>query len=465
MKTSCLLVLLLVIIAGLNQADAQNQNLNGYWVGKVDLPTIKLTTVFHLTEDENGEQLITLDIPEQDAKGLPCELIKITTDSIVFSTPEIDRTYFGVFQNDTTIKGDWSKNRVSIPLTLLKTNDPPTLKRPQTPQPPFPYLIEEVEYMNKKSGYKLAGTLTLPYTTSPCPAVVMISGSRAQDRDETIFGHKLFWVIADYFARNGIAVLRVDDRGVGGSEGNISDATSKNFAGDVLAGVDFLKTRKEIDSDNIGLIGHSEGGLIAPIAATSSVDIAFFVMMAGPGMVGEQILYEQNALALRAAGIPEMQIKQSRMVNQRIFEIIRTEPDSVQTLEQLRTILSQGFYPGMNDEMKAAVDAKIAGVNNNWFRYFLTYDPQPTLQKVTCPVLAINGEKDVQVPVSNLDSIKSALTNGGNTNITTIAFENLNHLFQNCETGSAAEYSQIEETIDPKVLMVMKDWILEQTTK
>ena len=198
------------------------------------------------------------------------------------------------------------------------------------------------------------------------------------------------------------------------------------------------------------MIGHSEGGLIAPLAATSSDDIAFFVMMAGPGMTGEQIMKEQNVLALAAAGISEFQIKQSTMLNQRIFEIIKTEPDSAKTLEQLRTILSRGFYPGMNDEMKAGIDAQIASFNNNWFRFFLTYDPKPTLQKVSCPVLAINGVKDLQVPVSNLDLIKSAITSGGNTNVTTIAFENLNHLFQNCDTGSAAEYSQIEQTIDRK---------------
>ncbi|WP_045032103.1 alpha/beta hydrolase family protein [Draconibacterium sediminis] len=461
MKVSCILILLLILFCGLNQADAQN--LNGYWVGKVNLPTLKITTSFHVSEDESGKPIITLSVLEDGTKDLPCELIKVTTDSMVIYTPKNDHTYSGVFQNDTTIKGEWSKNGINTPLNLVKTDEVPILKRPQIPQPPFPYLIEDVEYVNTESGYKLAGTLTCPDTTSPCPAVVMITGSSAQDRDETIYGHKLFWVIADYFARNGIAVLRVDDRGVGGSEGNISTATSKDFAGDVLAGVELLTTRKEIDPQNIGLIGHSEGGLIAPIAATKSKDIAFIVMMAGPGTVGEQILKEQNALALEAAGLPEFQIKQSAMINQRIFEIIKTEPDSAKTLEQLRTILSQGFYPGMNDEMKAAIDAKIAGVNNNWFRYFLTYDPKPTLEKVTCPVLAINGAKDVQVPVSNLDSIKSAITSGGNTKVTTIAFENLNHLFQNCDTGSAAEYSQIEETIDSEVLKTMKNWIVKQT--
>ena len=463
MKRICRFVLLLILFCRLDQAEAQN--LNGYWVGKVNLPTVKITASFHFSEDESGKQIISLSVLEDGTKDLPCELVKVTTDSMVIYTPKIDHTYSGVFQNDTTIKGEWTKNRINTPLTLVKTNKAPILKRPQTPQPPFPYYSEEVEYINPESGLKLAGTITIPKNAEACPAVVMITGSGAQDRDETLYEHKPFAVIAHYLTLSGIAVLRVDDRGVGGSEGNISTATSKDFAGDVLAGVNFLKARKEIDAENIGLIGHSEGGLIAPLAATSSDDIAFFVMMAGPGMTGEQIMKEQNVLALAAAGISEFQIKQSTMLNQRIFEIIKTEPDSAKTLEQLRTIISRGFYPGMNDEMKAGIDAQIASFNNNWVRFFLTYDPKPTLQKVSCPVLAINGVKDLQVPVSNLDLIKSAITSGGNTNVTTIAFENLNHLFQNCDTGSAAEYSQIEQTIDPEVLKTIKDWIMKQTKK
>ena len=307
----------------------------------------------------------------------------------------------------------------------------------------------------------MTGTLTKPENANNCPAVVMISGSGAQDRDETIFEHKMFWVVADYFARNGIAVLRVDDRGVGGSEGNIAQSTSADFADDALAGIEFLKKQNGISTNKLGLIGHSEGGLIAPIAATTSNDIAFFIMMAGPGMVGEQILYEQNDLSLKAAGMPDYAIQQNRMVQKGIFEVLKNQPDSVKALEELRIKMSQGFYPGMTPEMQKAVDNKIAGINNNWFRYFLTYDPQPTLAKVKCPVLALNGEKDVQVPVSNLEAIKKAINKGGNQNIKTLAFPNLNHLFQNCETGAAAEYSQIDETIDPKVLEIMKNWILE----
>ncbi len=447
------------------QTEAQQNKPSGFWVGKVDLPTAKFTTVFTFIENDSGQLILTLDIPEQGAKGLESKILRQTSDSLIFSTPLIHRTFYGVFINDSTLKGDWTKNRISIPLTLHKTREVPELQRPQTPRPPFPYLARDVEYKNEESGLKLAGTLTIPQDADNCPAAVMITGSGAQDRDESIFEHKMFWVIADYFARNGIAVLRVDDRGVGGSKGNLTSATSEDFAGDALAGIKFLRSVKEIDAGKIGLIGHSEGGLIAPISAVKSNNVAFIVMMAGPGTVGEQILYEQNDLSLKAAGMNESVIKQNRMAQRAIFDIIKNEPDSAEANKKLQFTLSGGMYPALNEEMKKGVDAKIAGINSNWFRYFLSYDPQPTLRKVKCPVLALNGVKDVQVPVSNLEHIKKALVEGGNRNAETMAFENLNHLFQHCTTGAVAEYAQIEETISPEVLELMKNWILETTMK
>jgi len=257
----------------------------------------------------------------------------------------------------------------------------------------------------------------------------------------------------------------VDDRGVGGSEGNTANSTSLDFAGDALAGVEFLKTQKNIDSSKIGLVGHSEGGSIAPLAATESKDVSFIVLMAGPGEIGEQILYEQAELINKANGMPEYAIEQNKLVQKNIFDVLKSEPDSAKAAEQLRNKLSMGMYNGMNDAMKKAVDTQIAGVNNAWFRYFLTYDPQLTLKKVKCPVLAINGSKDLQVPVSNLKSIIEAVQSGGNMNVDTMSFSNHNHMFQICETGTTDEYSQIEETIDPEVLKTMKDWILKMTSK
>lgn len=457
------IVLFISILGG--ALHAQPKNLYGYWVGKVDIPTAKLTTVFEIRKSIGEIDSVFLSIPEQGAKDLPGAVLGINKDSIIIFHADLNRTFYGEFINDTTIAGDWMKNKIGIPITLKKSATKPTLHRPQTPVPPFPYNAEDVVYSNPKSGLKLAGTLTWSENTSNCPAVVLISGSGAQDRDETIFEHKLFAVIADYFARNGIATLRVDDRGVGGSEGNIARSTSQDFAGDALAGIEFLKNRKEINPDKIGLIGHSEGGLIAPLAAVKSKDVSFFVMMAGPGMVGEQILYEQNDLALKAAGMPDYAFEQNKLVQQSIFEVLKNESDSVKAVEQLRLKLSQGMYAGMNEQMQKTIDDRISTVISPWFRYFLTYDPQPTLAKVKCPVLAINGSKDVQVPVSNLKAIYDAVQSGGNTQVDTLSFKNHNHLFQQCETGAVGEYSQIEETIDPAVLKTMKDWIQKTTSR
>jgi dipeptidyl aminopeptidase/acylaminoacyl peptidase len=349
-----------------------------------------------------------------------------------------------------------------LPLTLAKTEELTKLNRPQTPKPPFPYIVKDVEYLNPESRFKIAGTLTIPADAKDCAAVILITGSGAQDRNETIFEHKPFWVIADYLTRNGIAVLRVDDRGVGGSEGEITSATSNDFATDVIAGIDFLKTISGIDTKRIGLTGHSEGGLIAPIVATKSTDVAFIILLAGPGTTGKQILFDQTELINRTAGLTDNQIEQNRKLQEAIFNILLTEKDSAKQIDRLQRTYSNGLYPMMNDEQKKLIDAKVTGINNTWFKYFLTYNPYPTLTKVTCPVLALNGEKDLQVPAkTNLEAIKKALAEGGNKNFKTLELENLNHLFQHCKTGAVSEYAEIEETISPEVLKIMADWILE----
>jgi|APSaa5957512576_1039674.scaffolds.fasta_scaffold06798_3 uncharacterized protein len=447
-----------------NPANAQETNLkvSGNWSGEIELPTMKLEMIFKISEDENGLLNAKLDVPVQGAIDLPVGEVITTNDSLILKIPMILGTYKGKILSAETIEGEWIQGGNSMPLNLKKTEKITEIKRPQTPKEPFSYLNEEVEYLNKKSGFKIAGTLTLPKNEKSCPAVILISGSGAQDRDETIFEHKPFMVIADFLTRNGIAVLRVDDRGVGGSEGNIREATSEDFADDVLTGIEFLKSRSEIDHLKIGLIGHSEGGLIAPIAANKSENVAFFIMLAGPGINGEQILYDQNDLSLKAAGMNDEIINRNRKLQEAIFNIILTETDSAKQLDRLQRTYSGGMYPMLQEEQKTAIDQRIKAVNTPWFKYFLTYNPQPTLAKVKCPVLALNGAKDVQVPSkSNLDAIKKAISEGGNPNVKTMEFENLNHLFQNCETGAISEYAQIEETIEPEVLEIIKDWIWE----
>ncbi|MFV0593190.1 MAG: alpha/beta hydrolase [Draconibacterium sp.] len=458
-RLSYLLFWLIIFLFFAGTIQAQDPDVSGNWSGKLNLPTVKLEVIFKITET-GGKYEVKMDVPLQGASNIEGK-ITANTDSIKMEIPGILGIYTGKIVSSDSIAGKWQQSGMTFDLNLKKTETITELKRPQTPLPPYPYLSEEVEYTNPESGLKLAGTLTLPGAGKSYPAVVLITRSGAQDRDETIFGHKPFAVIADYLTKSGIAVLRVDDRGVGGSEGNITEATSQDFATDVLAGFDFLKNRKEINSKKIGLIGHSEGGLIAPIVAANTKDVAFIVLLAGPGETGEQILYEQNDLALKAAGVPEYSIQQNKMVQKLMFDVLKNESDPDKAAEQLRTKLSQGMYNSMSEENKKLIDARIAGVNSDWFRYFLTYDPQPTLAKVKCPVLALNGSKDVQVPVSNLKKIYGAVTSGGNMQVDTLSFEGHNHLFQRCTNGAVAEYAQIEQTIDPEVLKVMTNWILK----
>ena len=347
------------------------------------------------------------------------------------------------------MSGTWRQGGGALPLILRRTDKLPTVSRPQEPKKPYPYIEEEVRYENKQGGAKLAGTLTLPPGTGPFPTVLLITGSGQQDRDEALMGHRPFLVLADYLTRKGIAVLRVDDRGVGGSTGEVMTATTEDFAGDVLAGVEFLKSRgNPIDVHKIGLIGHSEGGMIAPMVALRSHDVAFIVMMAGTGVPGDQILMAQVEGLSKAAGVPPATIAKNLDMERQALEIIKQESDTKVRETKLRELSAQA-----------------AAAASPWFRFFVMYDPAPALQKVTCPVLALNGELDLQVPPSlNLPAIEKALKAGGNRDYAIVKLPKLNHLFQTSQTGSVTEYSQIEETIAPVALETMSGWILRHTT-
>jgi len=318
----------------------------------------------------------------------------------------------------------------------------------------------------------LAGTLTIPQGDGPFPAVLLITGSGAQDRNETIMEHRPFLVIADYLTRRGTAVLRVDDRGVGGTTGSLSSSTTDDLAGDVLTGVEFLKNRPEIDAGRIGLIGHSEGGIIAPMVAAKSSDISFIVLLAGTGLTGEEILYQQSELIDRAAGATEEELKQSRQFSEKIYAILKQDKSD----EELEVGIKKAFdelYADLSeekqkefDEIGDNLDANIKRLLSSWFRFFLTYDPQTDLKNVRCPVLALIGEKDLQVPPQeNLAAMEEALKEAGNQDYTLKQMPGLNHLFQTSDSGAPGEYGKIEETIAPEVLDILGTWIKEHTEK
>jgi pimeloyl-ACP methyl ester carboxylesterase len=456
------------------------RGVEGSWMGtlKVTGTGVELRLGIKITKKPDGTLTGTLDSIDQGAKDLPLGTVTFKDDTLQFTLKGVPASYEGKLNKDhTEISGTW-KQSGSLPLTFKRVDKAVTLHRPQEPKKPYPYRTEEVGYENTKAGAKFAGTLTLPRGNGPFPAVLFITGSGPQDRDETVFSHKPFLVIADYLTRRGIATLRVDDRGVGGSKGgDLKGATTEDFAGDVEAGVEYLKGRKEINRHQIGLIGHSEGGVIAPMVAARSKDVAFIVLLAGTGLPGDEVMALQVAHVLKSMGADDAKIAQAVATEKRVVEVAKAEKDSAEAEKKIRTLL-RGELDKLSDKekkelaegqgmeaAKAAVDTQVKLASSPWFRYFLMYDPRPALKKVYCPVLAVNGEKDVQVaPKENLAAIAGALKAGGNKDHTVKELPGLNHLFQTCKTGAVSEYGKIEETVAPAALQVIGDWIVKRTT-
>lgn len=340
--------------------------------------------------------------------------------------------------------------------------------RYQEPKPPFPYFAEEVTYGN--SEISLSGTLTLPSTTGPFPAVILIHGSSALDRDEAMLGHKPFLVLSDHFTRHGIAVLRFDKRGVGKSTGIYNSATIEDFCDDVAKGVEYLKSRPEIIRNQIGLVGHSEGGIVAPMLAAKSDDIAFIELMAGTGVNGEEIFCEQGILRNRAEGVDEEMIAIDTQVRKLITGIVKKETNRDIAKEQIHEALSK-FLSGLTEDQKAwlkihsiITEEWIKRLNSPWAHFHFSYEPSTALRQITIPTLVLNGELDLVVsPKQNLPVIDKALKEAGNKDYTIIELPKLNHAFQTCVIGTWDEYEQIEETIAPSALNIMTNWILKLT--
>ena len=474
---SSLICFILMIVGCANlvvfaqQQIASEIGIEGIWEGKLKVPGTELRIVFKISKKPDGTLTATLDSPDQGVADIPVEEVTFKDYTLRLEVKSVGGIFEGKVNKDfMIIEGQWKQSGQSLPLTVKKVEKVAEILRPQEPKKPYPYKEEEVKYENKDAGIILAGTLTFPFEKGPFPAVLLITGSGPQDRNEMVSGHRPFLVLADYLTRQGIAVLRVDDRGVGKSTGNFSQATSEDFASDVLAGIEYLKTRKEINPNQIGLIGHSEGGLIAPMVAVKSPDVAFIILMAGTGLTGEEILYLQGALIYRAMGVSEEDIIKNRQFNEKIFSVIKEEKDKKNAEERLRQMFMDDWAE-LNEEEKSRIGdpevflkAQLQSLLSPWLKFFLTYDPKPTLSKVKCPVLAINGEKDLQVPPKeNLSAIEEALKVGGNQNYTIKELPNLNHLFQTAQTGLPAEYVKIEETISLVALKIIGDWILEQT--
>ena len=450
----------------------QTDEIEGIWQGTLQSSEIALRVVFTISKNLDSTWMATMDVPEQGAADIPVDIIGFDNKNLHLEIISIKGIYNGRLADDgETIDGQWTQGGMTLPLVLKRTRSKLVLRRSQEPSEPFPYRIGEVLFENTEDCISLAGTFTLPASGEQFPAVLLLSGSGPQDRDETVFGHRPFLVLADYLTRHGIAVLRVDDRGVGGSTGNFDEATAVEFASDAAAGIDYLKNRREIDPDRIGLIGHSEGGMIASLAAAASPDVAFIVLIASPGLPILEMEYSERKRELQAKGAGAGLIARSRLLQDNLFAIIRKETDG-QAVEEAFTSVITEYFNGLSVEEKktagiseenlgAFIDYQSQKLHTPWFRFYLPFDPGAVLQKVSCPVLAINGEKDTQVVAKeNLTAIENALQAGGNNDYLIQVLPNLNHLLQTAETGAVSEYGQIEETFSPIALQLIADWIL-----
>jgi uncharacterized protein len=422
----------------------------GNWVGHLDIPMqgLREFPFVNFTETEAGEMTAFLPVPGG------------ATITVTIDDPQ------------QRLTGTFEQRGVSMALDLARDANYTyrDLVRPQTPQPPFPYREREVSAPHP-DGFSLGGTLTLPdpeeFGAGPYPTVILITGSGQQDRNESLMGHSPFLVIADYLTRRGIAVMRYDDRGVGDSAVDeptlVTEATSHDFATDTLAVVEKLKTIREVDIDRLGLIGHSEGGLIAPMVAQMSDDIAFAVLLAGPGARGDVLLIRQAEMLLSAAGVPDEAIEAQREVREKLFLAAIDDDEEAVSKHLRRLIQGEADYAGTElteEELETGVAAARERLMSAWIRFFLAYDPVPALAEVTCPILALNGTLDLQVcHLQNLDAIQRVRVEAG-LRITTIRYEGLNHLFQKAETGTIAEYVEIETTIEEEVMQDMAEWIL-----
>jgi fermentation-respiration switch protein FrsA (DUF1100 family) len=456
------------------------QDITGSWVGLIPAAGTKLHLVFNIKKTADTSYSATFDSPDQKAFGIACSKTYRKKDSIFIEIAIINGGYKGLWDGKGGISGVYHQRGGSISLNLKAITDADKAEmakdpvRPQTPKKPYGYYSEDVEYDNADKSLHYGATFTRPDGNGKYPAVIIITGSGTQDRDGTLFGHKLYWVLADYLTKNGIAVLRVDDRGAGKSSlGNdIKNVTSRDFSYDVETSLNYLETRTDVDKKHLGLIGHSEGGIIAPMVAARRKDISFIVLWGASAVGGEEINIEQNAYALRKAGVDSVAVNAFKQLHGQILDLFASSASR----ELLDKQIGPVFEAWKKTQPQKTLDALYVHDNSivgkdvfkiydglydlPWMRYFITYKPATDLSKVKCSVLAVNGKKDTQVDAAtNLAAIKAILTKSGNKDFDTRSLPNLNHLLQTAVTGDLSEYEKIDETMSPVALAIICNWI------
>ena len=445
--------IVILLLALLPFGSLAQSKLMGTWNGEIDLGMQKLPLVIHLA-DSAGTVVATLDSPLQGAKGIPANAT-IDGENLKVELPMLMASYDGILR-DGTIEGKFTQQGHSFALNLTPGDYVP--ERPQTPKSPFPYVTEDVQFVNPTDSAVLSGTLTYPIalpfkSKKKAPVVVMVTGSGLQNRDEEVFGHKPFAVWAHQLALNGIASLRYDDRDCGKSTGNSDDATTATFVADAKAAIDMLRQLDKFGS--VGVMGHSEGGTIAfIIAGDGAVDFA--VSLAGTAVPGDQVLVDQNVRILKTMGLDAMVADEYGVGLGRLFDYMKKNPDAKQWNEIDEALAD---LTRLSAELKGNLQ-EIISSEGPWMHFFLNYDPTVAISKIQVPVMAVNGELDCQVNCDmNLNAIRNKLQENAKSEIK--SYPGLNHLFQHARTGLINEYGEIDETISPEVIADVVNWILK----
>lgn len=469
-------VLLLAIVLYPFFAFSQPANPEGTWMGTINVG-IEVRLVVNLAKDADGKWKATMDSPDQGARGIPVSAVSLRNDSLLADVDVIPGKYQGKFVNDTTLSGVWIQGPGRFNLVLNKVTEIPKRNRPQAVNPPFSYQVEEVEFDNADKTVHLAGTFTYPATGTTFPTAILITGSGQQDRDETIMEHKPFAVLADHLTKNGMAVLRLDDRGAGKSTGEVRKATSADFANDIEEAIRYIAKHPAVDKKRIGLIGHSEGGLIASLIAAKNKDVDFIVLLAGPGVRGSELLAQQAEAIIAASGFSADEAKSYRQLYTNILNAAIASPDSASAYPkawQHYTAWKNATTENTRSRLGITTDEvagkmigdMITGFRQPWMTYFLERDAASLLSKTSAKVLALNGSRDLQVlAMPNLEGIRAALKKSKSPAYEVKELQGMNHLFQTCQSCTINEYGSLEETFSPLALEEITKWLKANVTR
>lgn len=460
--------LLFMLIFFITDLSAQSGP-DGAYTGKLEIQGTSIEMIFEFVQDEQGSgKNCLLSIPQQNLSEFKADDCIVTDSNLIVSFNAFAAKFVGSLDEKGNIQGTWNQGGLVANLVLQPAEGGISAMRPQEPKPPFPYEIQEFAIPNPDApGVTLSGTLTKPLGEGPFPLVVLISGSGPQNRNSEIFGHKPFWVIADYLTKHGIGVFRYDDRGIGASTGNFQAATTADLASDTKAIVSALK-KQEKRAQKIGLIGHSEGGIIAPIVANQSKDVDFLVLLAGPALPGDEILLAQTGLILEKSGTSPDGVRKQTDYARKVYDLVKQTPmDQPLDYDALKK-LTKSFYDQADETIKSQYGTyekfyftQSSAMSSPWMRYFITYDPAPALEQLNIPVFALYGSLDIQVPArENMEKMQEALAHLPEGKARILEVPGMNHLFQAADTGLPGEYGSIRETFNEGVLQSITSWIL-----